>query len=260
MKKKNLSLYFKFVAYISLLAVIVGILLVFNNGLSLLKTDVSLAWINFLIFLPLVIIVGSGLIILFFIVSNHYAEEQKHFTLLDITEIAILVAIAIVLDTLGQLKIHITGGSIGFAMVPLFLIALRHDFYKSFIAIGIVFGLSTLLLDGYGFNPLMILFDYVLGFGSLAVLSFFRPLIFKQQNKVIPYVFITIGILIGGLLRFIFSSISSMLVYEASFTEAIIYQSAYIPLSILLCLIIINLLHPTIMFLNKRLNNRKEEE
>ena len=65
------------------------------------------------------------------------------FTVKDIAEIAILSARAIVLDRVVRIPLGATGGSINISMVPLYVIALRHGWFKSFIAGGIVYGLIT---------------------------------------------------------------------------------------------------------------------
>ena len=68
------------------------------------------------------------------------------FSVRDIAEIAILVALALGLDKL-KISVGATGGSVNFAMFPLFVIALRHGPFKGFIAGGIVYGLISCLLD-----------------------------------------------------------------------------------------------------------------
>ena len=86
------------------------------------------------------------------------------FTVKDIAEIAILSALAIVLDRLVRIPLGATGGSVNISMVPLYVIALRHGWFKSFIAGGVIYGLITCLFDGYGLicYPL----EYFVAFGG----------------------------------------------------------------------------------------------
>ena len=70
------------------------------------------------------------------------------FTVKDIAEITIFSALAIVLDRLIKIPVGITGGSINISLVPLYVIALRHGWFKSFIAGSIIYGLITCLFDG----------------------------------------------------------------------------------------------------------------
>ena len=72
------------------------------------------------------------------------------FSVKDIVEISMLVAISILLDKFVKIPFGLTGGSINIAMVPLFVISLRHGWFKTLISCGVVFGFITCLLDDYG--------------------------------------------------------------------------------------------------------------
>ena len=52
------------------------------------------------------------------------------FSVRDIAEIAVLCALAVVLDKFGKIPIGSTGGSINISTVPLFIIAFRHGWFK----------------------------------------------------------------------------------------------------------------------------------
>jgi len=108
--------------------------------------------------------------------------NKSKFVVRDIVEIAMLVAIAVVLD-LDFLKFTVfpAGGSVGLTMVPLFILAFRHGVVKSFFGIGIVYSLITCMLDGHGWACFP--FDYVLAYGSICLAGFFKPLIFKAELK-----------------------------------------------------------------------------
>ena len=132
-----------------------------------------------------------------FIGTNFIKSDKSLFSLYDIVEIAMLISLAVVLDTFIKIPIGITGGSINLAMLPLMIIALRHNFYKSFISCGLVYGLATCLLDGYGLMYLP--FDYVLGFGSVAIISIFRQFIFDKNCSKITFkgiVFLTLSLIL----------------------------------------------------------------
>ena len=92
-------------------------------------------------------------------------EKKKSFlSVKEMVEIALLVAIAVILDLDGfKITLSATGGSIGFTMVPLFIIGYRHGFIKSLIGVGFIYGLTTALLDGHGiiYYP----FDYFIAYG-----------------------------------------------------------------------------------------------
>ena len=62
-------------------------------------------------------------------------EKRKSFlSVKEMVEMALLVALAVVLDLDGfKISLSADGGSIGFTMVPLFILGYRHGFFKSLI-------------------------------------------------------------------------------------------------------------------------------
>lgn len=145
----------------------------------------------------------------------------------DIVEIGIFVSFAIVLDmALFKIRIGQNGGSISFAMVPLFIICIRKGFFKGFIATGIVYGLITCLIDGYGLYTFP--FDYLLGFGSIALVALFSPLYKKSNPKVKEYMFLLLAIFISLVFRTLFATISGIVFYNLNFVSSLIYQLTYI--------------------------------
>ena len=149
----------------------------------------------------------------------------------DIAEDGILIAAAFVLNLI-KLPIATGGGSINFQMLPLFLIALRHGPAHGLICGGIIYGLVTCLTDGWGFATYP--FDYLIGFGSVMVLGYFKNLIFskKQTNYNIKgEVFLLIACTLSTLIRFVGSTASSIIVYQYSLQAAMVYNMIYIPVS-----------------------------
>lgn len=181
------------------------------------------------------------------------------FSVRDIAEIAILVALALGLDKL-KISVGATGGSVNFAMFPLFVIALRHGPFKGFIAGGIVYGLISCLLDEYGMQ--FYAFDYLIPFGAPALLGFIAKYVdshydtqFNKENAlgiVLSYVFIAVGIMAVGFIRILSSSINSVLFYEYTYAAGLTYNLSYCLPSAIGSMIIVLLLLPTIVLLNKR--------
>jgi thiamine transporter len=163
------------------------------------------------------------------------AFDKERMSVRDMTEIGILTAASIVIDVFVHYVVpHIPGqvGSISVATLPLFIIALRHGPTKGFFASGLVFGLITCLSDGYGFflYPL----DYLVGFGSCAILGFFAPIIFSPKAKtynVKGELAILIGVILAVLFRLAGSVASSMINYGYTFEAALICNGIYIPVS-----------------------------
>ena len=108
-------------------------------------------------------------------------EKRKSFlSVKEMVEMALLVALAVVLDLDGfKISLSADGGSIGFTMVPLFILGYRHGFFKSLIGVGVIYGLTTALLDGHGlmYYP----FDYLIAYGvSISIGSLFSKAIFYK--------------------------------------------------------------------------------
>ena len=156
---------------------------------------------------------------------------KRPFSVRDVAEDGVLIALAFVLNFI-KIPVGATGGSINFQMLPLFIIALRHGPAHGLIAGGIAYGLLTCLTDGWGFFTYP--FDYLVGFGSVMVLGFFRPLIFGKDQKwynVKGLLFLALGGALATFVRFMGSMASSMVVYGLDFKAAAIYNSVYIPVA-----------------------------
>ena len=156
------------------------------------------------------------------------ASTKDSIDVKDMSEIAVLSALAIVLQFIN-IKIGATGGSINLGLIPLFLIALRKGPTKAFIASAFIYGLITCITDGYGFNTYP--FDYLIGFGGCAVLGFFRSLCFVDNEKgfsPLGFLYIAIGVVLASLIRFIGSSVSSIVNYGYTISAAATYNYIYV--------------------------------
>lgn len=180
-------------------------------------------------------------------------SKQNPLTIRDITEIAAMVGIALLLDQF--VKIDVTGagaaGSIGFAMLPLFILAFRLGFLKGFIASGVVFGLLSNIIDGYGFATYP--FDYLLAFGLIGVVGLFRSLALpKNKNpRIVNIIWYVIAIIIGAIGRYFGSVISSLVIYDATLSFALSYNW-YILASGGAVLIILLALYKPLLMINAR--------
>ena len=146
----------------------------------------------------------------------------------SIAEDGILIAAAFVLNFI-KLPIAANGGSINFQMLPLFIIALRRGPLDGFVAGGVVYGLLTCLTDGYGFATYP--FDYLIGFGSVAALGFFRSLILgkgQTSYNIKGILFLLLGGTIATFLRFVGGCASSMAIYGYELVPAMSYNAVYI--------------------------------
>ena len=186
----------------------------------------------------------------------------------DYVEIGMLCAMAIILDTFVRIPIGITGGSINIATVPLYVISLRHGWYKGLIGGGIVFGLITCLIDGHGFITYPL--EYFIAFGACCLIGIFARYInkvFKEGPKIISAYALIIGsMVVATMIRILAATLDSMFIYAYEFIPAITYNISYILPSSIAVAIIICLLMPMINMLNKRYvtiflsKDNKEEE
>lgn len=175
------------------------------------------------------------------------------FSVKDIVEIAMLVAIAIVLDLPGlKISIGSSGGSISFSIIPLFILAYRKGIFKGFIGIGIVYGLMTCLIDGWGIQTYP--FDYLLAYGSLSIVGLFGNVAFpKDANNysVKGIIFIFISILIATFLRLSFSTLSGIILYELDFVGSLVYNCLYVLPSSGVAITILIILYRPILAVNR---------
>ena len=108
-------------------------------------------------------------------------EKKSFLSVKEMVEMALLISLAVVLDLDGlKISLGANGGSIGFTMLPLFILAFRHGFIKSVIGIGIIYGLVTNLLDGWGlvYYP----FDYFVAYGlSIPLVGLFSRYVFNKR-------------------------------------------------------------------------------
>lgn len=173
----------------------------------------------------------------------------------EICEIAIVSALAIVMDRFVRIPVGATGGSINICSIPLFIIAYRHGWFKGFIASGIVFGLITCLFDGYGmqFFPL----EYLVAFGSIGIGGLFGKKINDLINtkgtssKVIAGLMVVATVSIFFVIRLFAATLDSMIFYEYPFKAALIYNISYIGPSAGALAIFLIMLLPLIKILNK---------
>ncbi|MBE5104762.1 energy-coupled thiamine transporter ThiT [Bacillus thuringiensis] len=92
-------------------------------------------------------------------------------------ESAILAAFALVVDIL-PLSIKLpTGGSISFAMIPIFIIAYRWGFKSAFLG-GLIWGLLQIVVgDAYILTPVQAFIEYFIAFAFIGFAGlFYRPI------------------------------------------------------------------------------------
>ena len=194
--------------------------------------------------------------------------DEIKFSIREICELAMLVALAVGLNFFPKIPLA-WAGSINFQIVPLIIIALRFSPFKTFLSCGLVFGLITCFTDGYGLFAFPL--EYLLAFGSIAIISPFRKFILKvrTENKGKAYA-ASISLLMGlifaqTVIRFFCASIDSYIFYyayldisngQSAFTAALIYNAPYVFLTGLATTGVVGILYYPILRINKRFSNR----
>ncbi|PGU79441.1 energy-coupled thiamine transporter ThiT [Bacillus cereus] len=92
-------------------------------------------------------------------------------------ESAILAAFAMIIDILPLSLRLPTGGSISFAMIPIFIIAYRWGFKSAFLG-GLVWGLLQIVVgDAYILTPVQAFIEYFIAFAFIGFAGlFYRPI------------------------------------------------------------------------------------
>lgn len=180
-------------------------------------------------------------------ISDYRADQ---FTISDISETAMLIAISIVLNYI-KIPLGATGGSINLQIFPLAIMALRFSSSKTFLGAGIIYGLISCLLDGYGLQTFV--FEYLIAFGSICILSFARKFVVKKGKATVYGAFLIAGlIIVSTLIRYMAASLDSVLFYNLTFKEGLAYNAIYVlPTgAITLVLVVLFYIKP-LFFLNK---------
>lgn len=119
-------------------------------------------------------------------------------------EIGIFAALGFVFDELQGIffgSIFPNGGSIGFAMIAVLIVAYRRGFFPGLLT-GLVMGLFDIMTKAYVIHPMQVLFDYVLPYTVVGFVGLLKPLFDKSEKKLEKILWLISGAVIGGLLKF----------------------------------------------------------
>ncbi|WP_176538820.1 MULTISPECIES: energy-coupled thiamine transporter ThiT [Bacillus cereus group] len=148
-------------------------------------------------------------------------NNMRNTNLQAMIESAILAAFAMIIDIL-PLSIKLpTGGSISFAMIPIFIIAYRWGFKMAFLG-GLIWGLLQIVVgDAYILTPIQAFIEYFIAFAFIGFAGLFykqiqQTLINGERKKTISY--IILATFIGSLAR-----------YFCHFIAGIIFWGQYAP-------------------------------
>ncbi len=217
---------------------------------------------------------------------------KEKFSVRVLAEIAIFAAIGFALDALqgGIFKgVWPNGGSIGFAMIPVFIIAYRRGLVPGLLC-GLVLSLVQMLggiyvLPAASFDNkfmqamgpfIQVMLDYVLAYFVVGFAGAFAGLYKKSQSMGAKILWISVGVVVGGLLKYACHVASGYFWLDDSITfwgvngGTMIYSfiyNLYAVFNIFLCLpvmILIARFYPRILDANytdlDRIARKKEDE
>lgn len=185
--------------------------------------------------------------------------NQKALRTRQLTEIAIFLALAVVLEFLSFLFPKMPyGGSFSISMLPLFVLTLRHGFKVGFLA-GAVYGILDMVISGFAYVSFgigiagatggiaVIFLDYLFAFGAVGVAGF----IFVINKK--SSVWFAVGISVAMLVRYFFHWFAGITIWSVYLDPdvpvalgSLLYNGTYMIPSLIITAILGVVLHITL--------------
>lgn len=177
---------------------------------------------------------------------------MKNMKLVVMIEVAIMAAIALILDLLPSIPIFNT--SISFAMVPIFIVAFRWGF-KASASAGFLWGLLQIVFDLQALTFWQVILEYLFAFACIGFAGLFASSIqnaLKTEQKGLATGLIILAVVVGGFTRYIWHFIAGVTVWAkfapegmSPFINSLIvnggsYLGATILCSIILVLLVVS--------------------
>ncbi|MFD2043900.1 energy-coupled thiamine transporter ThiT [Ornithinibacillus salinisoli] len=169
---------------------------------------------------------------------------------LFLVEVAIFTALAFLLDIIPFLsfKVWPNGGSVSFAMIPVFIVAFRWGI-KGGLLSGLLWGLLQLTIEPSIIHPLQGFIEYGFAFTVLGLAGIFaKPVQKSMKDGVIVkrLMYIMFGVLIGTFLRFLAHFYAGIVFWDHYAPEgqevwiySLVYNGSYMLPSFILCTIVV---------------------
>lgn len=169
--------------------------------------------------------------------------------ILFLVEVSIFTALALLLDILPlSFKLWAQGGSISFAMIPVFIVAFRWGM-KGGLLSGFLWGvLQVATGTAYVLVPLQGVIDYGVAFTVIGFAGIFANHIQKavKSGETRTYLtYITLGVFLGSALRFIAHYTAGVVFFgsavegQPAWLYSLLYNTSYMVPSFILCTIIV---------------------
>jgi thiamine transporter len=172
---------------------------------------------------------------LFLLFLGFMKIKKTKLTTKVMTQIAMAVAIAVILSFFKIVEMPQSGSVTPGDMIPIILIALVYGPELGLLS-GFTFGIITLLIEPSIVHPVQLLLDYPLAFMALGLAGYFK------NNK---YLATTVGIFGRFLCHFISGVVffgSYAPVGQSVYLYSLIYNGFYLSIDYIICMVIISLL------------------
>ncbi len=172
-----------------------------------------------------------------------------------ITEAGIMIALSIVLNMIKLYKMPQGGSITPGGYVPLILFALKWGPAKG-VTVGIIYGLIDCLIDPYIIHPVQFLLDYPLAYGMLGLAGFASKNL--NFNSIKGKVKLTLSVVFANLMRMVAAILSGIIFFEEFLPTnipyvlgSLIYNISYVLPNTIICIILIFILYPRLIKINK---------
>ncbi|TQS75748.1 energy-coupled thiamine transporter ThiT [Ornithinibacillus gellani] len=168
---------------------------------------------------------------------------------LFLIEVAIFTALALVLDILPiAFKVWPNGGSVSFAMIPVFIVAFRWGI-KGGLLSGLLWGLLQIAFGASILTPLQGLIEYGFAFTLLGLAGIFaKPLqrALKDGKSNLAFMYVMLGVLIGTSFRFLAHFYAGIVFWghfapegQKVWLYSFLYNGSYMLPSFVLCTVLV---------------------
>ena len=151
-----------------------------------------------------------------------------------IVDVGLFAALGFVLDEIQGIafaSVFTAGGSIGFAMVAVLIVAYRRGWLPAMLT-GLIMGCLDLITKAYFITFWQVLLDYILPYALVGTAGFFKPWFDREENSNKRILILCLGAVVGGMLKFLSHFIVGMLVwapmgYDWPIKSEALYSFAY---------------------------------
>ena len=179
-------------------------------------------------------------------------------TIRTICEIGIFAALGFIFDEIQGIiwgGVFPLGGSIGFAMIAVLIIAFRRGLFPALLT-GLLMGLFDIATKVYIYHPMQVFLDYIFPYMFVGLAGLFKPLFDKAQTKQSKIMWLLVGTLVGGLLKLLSHYLSGVIFFSDpegfawkftrnAFLYSFIYNFAFTGPSILITAVLLIIVYLT---------------